>query len=337
MESDNYNEIKKTSVIIEDLLSLSQEKFAITLDQIISDKKIGNNYKISGVNYTIIIKPTNSSYYKDHTNINFENCEKKLRNKKIIPDSSILSILQIEIYNDNNQSLINQVEYRIYNENKDPIDISVCKDTDITIFHSMNDNILSLLNKDLVLEFKDLGINILDINDPFFSDICIPLDYHDIDIVLEDRHNIIYQNFSLCEKGCNNTNIDFENKFVECQCKVKQNINNKIMEVEYQQFDKDKLKSTNIDVLKCTELIFQLSNKSKNIGFISFLVLLILNIILIIIHMIKGIKSVSDFVYEEMTIYSYLKIGDRKFFERKQLNKITILNNVNSSNSLIII
>ena len=66
-----------------------------------------------------------------------------------------------------------------------------------------------------------MDINIFDINDLFFTDLCKPFDYQNNDIILEDRFHFIYQNFSFCEKNCNNTNIDFEKKIVSCECKVK--------------------------------------------------------------------------------------------------------------------
>ena len=326
----------KIEILLDDLLSLSKEKYIKTLDQFILSQKIGNNYKYSGNNFTLLIKPTNSNQDKDMTNINFENCENILRKKYNIPKSSILTLLQIEIENNsNNYSLNNQIEYRIYDENKKPLDISICKDTDITIYHSLKEDAFSLLNKDLILEFKKLGINVFDINDPFFKDLCVPFSYQNIDIILEDRYNIIYQNFSFCEEGCNNTDIDFERKFSTCQCKVKNDMNNKLSAINFQQINEIKLKNTNIDVMKCYKLIFKLNNKSNNYGFIIFTILLILFIINIIIHIIKGINSVSDFIYKEMIKYNYLKEGDKKFFENDKNKKIVKTKNIQQTDARI--
>ena len=318
--SDNYINIIPKSISLEDLLTLTKEKFIETLDKFMLSQKIGINYKYPGKNYTLIIKPINSSIYNDMTNINFENCEKVLRNKNKINESSILTLLQIEIENDNPQSLNNQVEYRIYDETKTPLDLSVCKDINISINQSMKEDFFYSLNKELILKLKSLGVNPFDINDPFFSDLCFPFSYQDIDITLKDRNNIIYQNFSLCEEGCNNTYIDFDNKFATCQCKVKTDIDNKIHMINIQQ--KKELKSTisNINVLKCSAIIFKFSNKSKNIGFIIFGVFVSLYLIIIITHMIKGINSVSNFIYKDMINKNYLKEGDKKFFEDNKNN-----------------
>lgn len=153
-------EIILNKISLEGLLSFPQEKFIHTLHHLMLDKNIGYSYKLSGINYAIIIKPTNSNDYKDLTNINFDECEKIIRKKNVISDSSILTILQIEIENDNNQSLINQVEYKIYDEKKNSLDISICKNIDIIINYSMKNLSLSLIDQNLFLEFKNLNINI---------------------------------------------------------------------------------------------------------------------------------------------------------------------------------
>ena len=202
------------------------------------------------------------------------------------------------------------------------MDISVCKDTDVIINHSMNENILSLIDINLASEFKDLGVNIFDINDPFFNDLCTPFNYHDIDIILEDRYNFIYKNFTFCEEGCINTNIDFENKFITCQCRVKPDMNNQITQVNLQPKDELEIKNSNIDVMKCTKLIFNFSNKSKNIGFIIFFILILIFLLLVITHAVKGITSVSNFVFEEMKKYNYVKEDNPKFFEEKKTTNV---------------
>ena len=320
IESFYLEDMKINNIILEHLFSLSKENFVKSLDQLMKENKIDSDYKTSGDNYALILKPLNSEKYKDKTNIIFENCEKILRQTNKIPDSSTLTLLQIEIKNNNNQSLVNQVEYRIYDENKNPLDISVCKDTDIIINYAINENVLSSLDQNLVSEFKDLGVNIFDIEDPFFNDLCTPFTYHDIDIILEDRYNIIYQNFSVCEEGCNYTNIDLEKKFISCQCKVKNEMNNNIIQSKFQE-NKDIVKYTNIDVMKCSSLVFRFDNKSNNIGFIIFCILVSVFLILVVVHVFKGIYSVSNFIYEEMKKYNYINNTNRKFFEENKANK----------------
>ena len=49
-----------------------------------------------------------------------------------------MTITQLEINNSNLQVLTNQVEYKIFDANKNPLDISICKDSGIVINQIMN-------------------------------------------------------------------------------------------------------------------------------------------------------------------------------------------------------
>ena len=97
-------------------------------------------------------------------------------------------------------------------------------------------------------------------------------------------------------------------------------MNNKIVQTHFQE-NKDTIKYTNIDVMKCSSLVFRFDNKSNNIGFIIFCILISIFLILIIVHMVKGIYSVSNFIYEEMKKYNYINNTNRKFFEENKTNK----------------
>ena len=61
------------------------------------------------------------------TYIEFANCENILREKNKLNSSSILTVFQIEIENNNEKSLINDVEYSVYNKKKEKLDLSVCE------------------------------------------------------------------------------------------------------------------------------------------------------------------------------------------------------------------
>ena len=65
-------------------------------------------------------------YKNISTYIEFLSCENKLRDHYDISQNSILTIFQMEINKNNNNSLINQVEYIVYDEFKNILDLSVC-------------------------------------------------------------------------------------------------------------------------------------------------------------------------------------------------------------------
>ena len=59
-----------------------------------------------------------------------------------------------------------------------------------------------------IKEFKEKGVDIFNINDKFFNDICNPYSESNNDMILSDRVNYIYQNYTLCEEGCTYDNYD---------------------------------------------------------------------------------------------------------------------------------
>ena len=117
-----------------------------------------------------------------------------------IPSSSTITFLQVEINNINQKSLVNQVEYQVYDEDKNLLDLSLCENTNIEVFYSLKNN--SSFNISYYSFFKENNIDILDINDSFFSYICSSYSDSNNDVVLKDRINDIYQNYSLCDIGC---------------------------------------------------------------------------------------------------------------------------------------
>ena len=91
------------------------------------DYDIGKIYEIFGSDYKVKISPINTNIYNNiSTYINFSRCENILREKNKLSSSSILTVYQIEIDNYYEKSLVNDVEYAVFNENKELLDLSVC-------------------------------------------------------------------------------------------------------------------------------------------------------------------------------------------------------------------
>ena len=55
-----------------------------------------------------------------------------------------------------------------------------------------------------ILELKNSGVDLFNINDEFFHDICIPYSDNETnnDMILSDKINDLFQNFSVCGDGC---------------------------------------------------------------------------------------------------------------------------------------
>jgi len=86
------------------------------------------------------------------------------------------------------------------------------------IFGEIFDNIDAQDDLDDIVEFFNMGINVFNISEPFFNDICIHYERNKADYVLEDRIEFFFQNYSLCNSSCNLSQIYMENYSYSCVC-----------------------------------------------------------------------------------------------------------------------
>ena len=106
------------------------------------------------INYNNI----NSKIHENITTyIDFSNCEKRLRQKNELSESSVLTLYQIEIDNTNQQSLINHVEYAVFNENKEKLDLSICENEFIEINYQLNTKLKHLITA----KFESLKVSLI--------------------------------------------------------------------------------------------------------------------------------------------------------------------------------
>ena len=307
--------------IIEERIDYNKNEIIDNIKNIIEDIEIGIPYKKVGDDYSILIYPTNIKINLTNiTYVDFRECENKLRQYYNISNTTIMTFLQIEIENNDTKSLINQVEYQAYDGNKTLLDLSKCKDINIQVIYSVKNK--TLIDIDKVKYFKNSGIDIFNINDSFFNDICEPYSESDNDIILEDRIKYIYRNYSLCEEGCKYDRIDIENLTIICECKVKENISTSIKPINLEYSEKS---STNFDVMKCYNLVFSMNGKINNIGFWIFNILLLIHVPILIYYFSKGIKPIREYIINEMKKYGYIKNN------KNNKNNKNIINQKNKS------
>ena len=154
--------------------------------------------------------------------------------------------------------------------------------------------------------FKNEGIDIFNINDSFFNDICQSFSDSKNDLVLEDRIKDIYQNYSICDEGCIYNNINFENRTISCDCKVKTNLSVEEPTLNVKKFNEIKIES-NFGLIKCYKLVFSFNGKIRNIGFWIFLFLVAAHIPLLSYLFYKGIKPIQEYLHKEMVNFGYIK------------------------------
>ena len=229
----------------------------------------------------------------------------------------------MEIENNDKNSLYNQIKYFTYDDKKQELDLNLCNDIETQIHYNLKeDSNIDILAVD---GFKKKGIDIFNIKDEFFNNICTSFSDSDNDMILEDRIKYIFQNYSLCEDGCTYNNFNLETTSITCNCKIKGNFNETMIPLIFEQGKEASFLDSNIGVIKCYNLVFKLNNKLNNLGFLIFSVLIFFYFIFFFYFIIKGIKSVSNFVFNEMVKYGYLNKGKKGNFEiiiNKQPKKI---------------
>ena len=129
--------------------------------------------------------------------------------------------------------------------------------------------------------YSDLNIDIFNIEDSFFNDICYPFSDSKSDTILKDRVLDIYQNYSLCEIGCSYDKIDIESMIVTCSCEVKTEVDVEESEPAFGKIIEDSFKDSNFGVILCYNLVFNFKNKLQNYGFLLFLHFFLIHILLL--------------------------------------------------------
>ena len=274
-------------------------------DSLMQDYEHGKSFKIEGDGFEIKVAPMNEKGEQGSTYIDFLSCETKLKIEYNLSQSAVLSVFQTQTESTNERSLTNRVSYVVYDENNNQLDLSVCENEQIRINYALRND--TSLNTTMLSRFADKGIDILNSSDPFFNDICYSYSDGGSDMILKDRISEVYQNFSVCDSGCEYESIDTENLTVSCSCSVSNDTDSDDEEENTNLKDiiLNLLQDSTFGVIKCYKLVFDFSNKLKNIGFWIFSVIIIGHIPLYILFFLNGITPIKQYIVNEMKKYHY--------------------------------
>lgn len=225
------------------------------------------------------------------------------------------------------------MEYLVFNEQNNKLNLSVCSKDEIEINYAITNP--DLLDLDKISQYQSLGIDIFNIHDQFFNDICVPYSINGSDVILKDRISDIYQNFSLCEDNCRLKGINTTTMMVSCICNVKSEVNEPKKDLKFDSIYTDLFTETSFGVIKCYKLVLDFKNKTKNIGFIIFSSLVLIHIPIFIYYAINGIFSINSYMMKEMEKFNYLPNyhpPKKKSIVIKEMTKIS--ENSNSINNI---
>jgi hypothetical protein len=135
--------------IIQKISYKKKEEIINNLKDFMKNYTNGSIYEIFGNDYAIKISPINTKKYNNISSyIDFSNCENLLRQKNELSSSNCLTVYQIEIDNKYAQSLVNEIEYAVFDENNVQLDLSACKGEIIQINYQIKN--ISLIDLDKI-------------------------------------------------------------------------------------------------------------------------------------------------------------------------------------------
>ena len=76
------------------------------IPEIMKEKELGKIYEIQGNGYTLTIRPTNSPNLPNTTQVEFDEYEQIIRKEYNISNTSIITFLQLEIHNEDDNAYI---------------------------------------------------------------------------------------------------------------------------------------------------------------------------------------------------------------------------------------
>ena len=244
--------------------------------------------------------------------VDFKECYTKVQQAYNITQNLVVAI--VDKLGENNPTTLYSFYHPISGEKLDAK--TICQGISITV----TENIYSLLdessqNYEEILNLLGQNINIFDLSDPFYTDICY--DYEsptDKDIPLKDRVSVFYPNATLCDNECTNTGLNLEDMTSVCDCSFVDIAQNNIIK-ENVILDNifgevfDAISESNILVMTCYKYIFK--HFARSVGGWLCLIILIMQIGL----------TIFFYLYESVKLKRYifnLTEGYLNYLSRKE-------------------
>ncbi len=232
---------------------------------------------------------------------NLETCKNKISSQRNINIYDII-IVQIE-YNitENYTNLVFYEFFIFHNENNtyEEIDISICGENYINIFHPIKQFKFNISRLNYI---KEKGFDPFDYNNQLFNDFCLSFyDERKRDVLLIDRQVDFFFNYNLCQDNCFKefpTNLSY----IKCSCNIQKNLIDKTNLKNPTKENFLKIKNKNYHIFKnnnnehfysCYNNFFKINIIKKNYFQIFYGILFILLIISYIIYISNNFKLIT--------------------------------------------
>ena len=265
--------------------------------------------------------------------IDFGDCYQKIKSIYNITEDLLIAILDKYIENRNpitSYFLFHPKTGKRINASE------ICKNENIVI----KENVLSFpgVNPSLVQFFADQGINVFNISDKFYSDICKHyISPNKRDIPLKLRFQIYFPNISLCDGSCISKGVDIKTMESICYCPFtdfnKNSFFGSIFEFtgdfgEIYSF----LSNSNINILFCIKQIFNFEYFKRCIGGFIVMILILFETICIIVYSLKSKIAIKKFILNISSLY--IQSEKTKNNPPKKLRKSSQINKKHTKSKL---
>ena len=229
--------------------------------------------------------------------VDFKECYDKVKLAYNITQDLVIAI--VDKLGQNNPTTLYSFYHPISGEKLDAE--TICQDVSITVYENLDSFFdKSNPNYNSMKFLTDQNINIFDLNDPFYTDICYDFESPtNKDIPLKDRVSVFYPNVTLCDEGCTNKGVNIEDMTSICDCSFVDIANSNIVK-ENVILDSvfgeamDIINESNILVMKCYKYIFK--HFTRSVGGWLCLILLLAQIALTIIFYLYELFRLKRYV-----------------------------------------
>ena len=201
---------------------------------------------------------------------------------------------------------------------------NICKDEDVIVKESVLSQLNnSEINLESLFYLTEQNINIFNLSDEFYTDICYHFDSpNGKDIPLQDRIKSFYPNITLCDTGYISKGVNLTTMENICQCKFNDLMNNDLIEGNALIQNTlggltDIISSSNILVIKCYKNVFKKENILKGSGGFLIISLALLELNFSFIFILYDMAVIRKYLYN-LSEYFMLYIKNKNTINNNQ-------------------
>ena len=157
-------------------------------------------------------------------------------------------------------------------------------------------------------KMSEKGVDVFNINDSFFNDICHPFTSENGDIIIKDRRIDLFQNVTFCGEGCLYNGIDYTYIIAKCVCDAdiiqigednNLGLNNERKGISLNDIInsfKGHLFNFNFKVITCYNLVINASILKRNLGFQIMISLIGIELFLFLYFSKDRLKPIKNYM-----------------------------------------